>query len=107
MRLSLGVAILGAVLIGSAVTAAESPVASVEMRQETYVPDHLTVAPGTTVEWTNHDSMPHSVTADGKFDSGPIMPGKKFRWTVKEAGNVDYRCIFHPSMTASLTVAKP
>jgi plastocyanin len=42
--------------------------------------------------------------ADNRFDSGPILPGKSFEWTAEGSGKVDYHCIFHPSMTASLTV---
>jgi len=80
--------------------------AAVTMRQFGFVPATLAVAPGTKVTWTNEDNVPHTVTAkDGRFDSGPVLPGKTFEWTSKGSGEVAYHCIFHPSMTAALTLA--
>jgi plastocyanin len=66
-----------------------------------YTPSSLQVAPGTTIVWTNNDSVPHriqsgiakaisidgstsSFTADGKIDSGIIAPGSSFSYTVTE-----------------------
>ena len=96
-------------LCGASAAPAATPAATVDITQEAFVPDKLDVAAGTTITWTNNDSVPHSVTAnDGKFDSGPIQPGTMYRWTAKEAGAIAYHCIFHPSMTATITVkAKP
>jgi plastocyanin len=96
---------LGIGLAGSDAGAADgSRTVTVEMRQQTFVPATLDVTPGTTIEWINKDSMPHSATSDGRFDSGPILPGKTFHWTAQGNGRIDYRCIFHPSMTATLEV---
>jgi plastocyanin len=78
------------------------------MQKESFVPVTLAVAAGTHVTWTNDDTIPHSVTADDKrFDSGPILPGKSFGWTATGSGTIAYHCIFHPSMTATLTVRAP
>jgi plastocyanin len=75
------------------------------MQQESFVPATMTVIVGTPITWTNTDTVPHSVTAaDGRFDSGPILAGKSFQWTPTETGSLKYHCIFHPSMTAALTV---
>ena len=105
-RSRLGVAILGAGLSASAFAqAGESQAVTIRMQKETFVPASATVAPGTHITWINMDTMPHSATAaDNRFDSGPIMPGKSFEWTAGGNGAVDYHCIFHPSMTAILTV---
>ena len=85
--------------------AADSNVVSIEMRQQSFIPEKAVVKPGSTVMWTNGDTIPHSVTAnDGSFDSGPILPGQSFKWTASSVGNVAYHCIFHPSMKAALTV---
>jgi len=85
--------------------AADSNVVSIEMRQQSFVPEKVVVKPGSTVMWTNGDTIPHSVTADdGRFDSGPLLPGQSFKWTASSVGNVAYHCIFHPSMKATLTV---
>jgi len=99
-------AILGAGLLASAFVCAVQPAATaIKMRKESFVPNKTTVAAGTRITWTNTDSVPHSVTAsDNRFDSGPILPGKSFEWTVVGSGAIAYHCIFHPSMTAELTV---
>ena len=103
MRVVLSLAALGAGLWVSAFAFAGD--ATVNMEHQTFLPDKLDVAAGTKITWTNNDTIPHSVTAnDGKFDSGAILPGKSFQWTATDAGNVDYHCIFHPSMTAAVMV---
>jgi plastocyanin len=106
MRYRLRVAILGAGLCASAFAlAAGSKAVTIRMLKEAFVPASMTVAAGTHVTWTNTDTVPHSVTAaDNRFDSGPILPGKSFEWTAEGNGAVNYHCIFHPSMTAILTV---
>jgi len=95
-------------LIGASANAA-APASTVNMTREAFAPEMLDVTVGTTITWINNDDMPHSVTAnDGQFDSGPIQPGKRYQWTAKGAGTIAYHCIFHPSMTATVTVsAKP
>ena len=78
---------------------------AIALTKESFVPETATVPAGAHIVWTNNDSVPHSVTAnDGRFDSGPLLPGKTFEWTVSGAGNIAYHCIYHPSMTATLTV---
>ena len=106
MRNAFRIAILGAGLFASAfVCAGEPAAAAIKMQKESFVPAKLTAAVGTQVTWTNTDTVPHSVTADDKrFDSGPVLPGKSFEWTVSGSGTITYHCIFHPSMTAALTV---
>jgi len=85
--------------------AADSNVVSIEMRQQSFIPEKVVVKPGATVMWTNDDTIPHSVTAnDGSFDSGPILPGQSFKWVANANGDVAYHCIYHPSMTATLTL---
>lgn len=105
VRAVLLIVALGTGLAGGNAGAADAPrTVTVEMRQQTFVPASLDVAPGTTIEWVNKDTMPHSATSDGRFDSGPIQPGKTFHWTAQGSGHIDYRCIFHPSMTGAVEV---
>lgn len=101
--------LVGAGLCAGAAAAVESSgEASVAMTKQSFEPAQLSVAPGTTIVWTNNDDIPHSVTADDKrFDSGALAPGQTFRWKADGAGAVSYHCIFHPSMTAVLSVGSP
>ncbi len=62
-------------------------------------PSVVSIAPGTTIIWTNNDNVPHRImsgvasvnggnsstqtfTSDGKIDSGIIAPGKSFQYTI-------------------------
>ena len=78
---------------------------SVEIKDFAFNPETLSVAPGTTVTWTNNDTTAHTVTAaDGSFDSGNLAPGDSFSFTFEDAGSFDYACMYHPNMTASVDV---
>jgi len=77
-----------------------------------FSPSPLTVAPGTTVTWTNNDKLSHTITS-GKvsdndsgsmFDSGLVKPGKTFQFTFANAGTVNYFCTVHPWMVGQVVV---
>jgi plastocyanin len=60
---------------------------------------------GTTVTWTNNDSVTHTVTADaGAFDSGALSPGHTYSFTFRTSGTYSYHCSIHRSMTATIIV---
>lgn len=68
-------------------------------------PQAITVAPGTSVTWTNADSIPHTSTStDRQWDSGPIQPGASFRITLSTSGTYSYACTIHPFMQATVVV---
>ncbi len=68
-------------------------------------PKTITVAKGTTVTWTNTDSIGHTVTFDqGGDGSGVLNQGGTFQETFKTAGTFTYHCKIHPSMTGTVTV---
>ena len=70
-----------------------------------YSPATLTVTAGTTVTWTNNDTMAHTVTADdNSFDSGTMNPGAKYSKVFSTAGTISYHCTIHPTMKASVVV---
>jgi plastocyanin len=70
-----------------------------------YTPSDPTVQLGTTVTWTNADTVTHTVTdKDGQFDSFDISPGETWSMTFTEVGAFSYYCKFHPMMEGSITV---
>ena len=71
-----------------------------------YVPNPVTVSAGTTITWTNADSIPHTATSDtpGVFDSRSIAPGGMFSTTLQSRGTVTYNCTFHPGMVGTIVV---
>jgi plastocyanin len=78
---------------------------SVKIQNHTFDPAQLSVAPGTTVTWTNRDTEAHTVTADnGLFDSGVIEPGQSYSTWLGGSGTVAYHCERHPDMKGSVAV---
>lgn len=70
-----------------------------------YAPNVLRIKVGTTVTWTNQDSMMHTVTAvDGSFDSGFLNTGETWSHTFEEPGEWEYYCLPHPWMRAKVIV---
>lgn len=67
-------------------------------------PESVEARPGDTVVWTNHDVVPHTVTAeDGSWSSGSIEPGATWSTVVRVVDRTPYFCAFHPPMTGELT----
>lgn len=71
-----------------------------------YKPADLTVPAGTTVEFTNEDSTPHTATSkeSGTFETGSIDTGKSATVTLDKPGTYAYYCAFHPFMKGTITV---
>ena len=77
----------------------------VEINGVKFIPDALEIHPGDTVIWENKDIVPHTVTAeDNAFNSGQLNTGAKFKRTFKQAGEVKYKCLFHPVMAGKVEV---
>jgi predicted lipoprotein with Yx(FWY)xxD motif len=72
-----------------------------------FSPQTITVAPGTTVTWTNKDSQDHTVTSDSDAwpDSGNLATNKTFSHTFANAGTYTYHCALHPYMTGKVIVS--
>ena len=82
-----------------------TPAASVQIRNFAFVPQVLTVKPGTTVTWTNSDDDPHTVTASDKtFHSAALDTDDKYSFTFTKPGEYGYFCSLHPHMTAKIVV---
>ncbi|MFI0739519.1 plastocyanin/azurin family copper-binding protein [Streptomyces sp. NPDC021100] len=78
--------------------------ATVSIRDFSFIPGQLTVTAGDTVTWTNDDGTDHTVTADdGSFDSGPFGPGGTFAHTFAQSGTFPYHCEIHPEMRGTVT----
>jgi plastocyanin len=71
----------------------------------TFAPAELTVAPGTTVVWTNHDDIPHTVTSsNGAFKSHALDTDDSFSFIFEKAGSYRYFCSLHPHMVGTVKV---
>ncbi|HEY0242543.1 MAG TPA: plastocyanin/azurin family copper-binding protein [Gemmatimonadaceae bacterium] len=82
-----------------------SSVRRTTIKNISYLQPRITVSVGTTVEWSNSDPLPHTVTAsDRSFNSGLIQPGKTYRHTFTKAGTFNYYCVPHPFMKGAIVV---
>ena len=97
---------LALVVIAPGATGAADPARTHEVVIQglLYVPETLTVRPGDVVVWVNKDPFPHTVTAAGVFDSGPIDAGKSWRFTARKAGAHPYICTLHSTMKGTLRI---
>ena len=71
----------------------------------------LTVAPGTTITFSNTDNAAHTLTsgspADGPtgvFDSSLVLVGSWYKFTLEEEGTYEHYCLVHPWMTGRIIV---
>lgn len=70
-----------------------------------FSPLTLNTTVGTTVIWTNADSVTHSTVSDGGLWNAPtIAPNGTFSFTFTTAGSYPYKCTIHPNMTANIIV---
>lgn len=99
-RLAIAAAI--SLLLGAAHAHADDT--SVTIDNFTFAPAQLTVKVGTTVTWTNHDDIPHTVVSAGKFRSKTLDTDNSFSFTFTAAGDYTYFCSLHPHMTGMIKV---
>lgn len=79
--------------------------ATVTIDNFTFSPRRLTIAPGTTVTWVNHDDIPHTVVEENRaFRSRALDTDDRFSFTFTRAGDFSYFCSLHPRMTGRITV---
>jgi plastocyanin len=98
-RLALGFSIALGVCVAAFAATHTVTIEGIQFQQPT-----LTVKRGDQVVWVNKDVVPHTATAAGQFDSGPIAPGKSWSWTASKPGPVDYICTYHPGMKGTVKV---
>ena len=79
--------------------------AEVKIDNFSFGPATMTVSAGTTVTWTNHDDIPHTVVSDDKvFKSKVLDTDEKFSYTFAKPGTYSYFCSIHPKMTGKVVV---
>lgn len=85
-----------------------SSIVNLTIRNFAFSTENLTVKKGTTVIWTNNDSVGHTVTGD--TPSGPksetMSDGQNYSFTFNQIGKFDYHCTPHPNMKGSVIVVE-
>jgi plastocyanin len=95
-------AVAAALMLGGAAAHAETITVSID--NFTFAPNELKVKVGDTITWTNHDDIPHTVVAAGKFRSKTLDTDDSFSFTFAAAGDYKYFCSLHPHMTGMIKV---
>ncbi len=98
--------------VAPATQAASGMQAKVVMRNIAFLPQEITVKPGTTITWTNEDNFEHTVTSGtrgnptGLFDEG-VPAGGSFSFTFEKPGTYEYYCRIHNRMHGTVIVQGP
>ncbi len=76
-----------------------------------YVPEEISIEPGTTVEWKNEGKIEHFVTSKMVTQSGfPLFASYAIKPTLAwyrqfdQSGIYEYYCPIHPQMTGRVVV---
>lgn len=78
----------------------QSGVVQIAYRNIAIAPDTVRVKVGSTIKWTNYDSVEHNVTSKGgvaTFHSKNISEGETFEIKVTKPGIIHYECTIHPT----------
>jgi Icc protein len=80
-------------------------VAQVSIDNFAFTPQKLMVKRGTSISWTNHDDIPHTVDQDDHIFASPVLDtNQKFQHTFTDPGQFLYYCRLHPKMTGTVVV---
>ncbi|MEA2314220.1 MAG: hypothetical protein QOI03_912 [Solirubrobacteraceae bacterium] len=90
--------------------AVQSGSVQIAYRQISIRPDTLKVRVGSTITWTNYDSVEHNVTSQGgpqRLASGNFGEGATFAVKLSKPGIIHYLCTIHPtSMNGTIEVVR-
>jgi plastocyanin len=88
----------------------QSGLVQIAYRNIAIAPDTIRVKLGSTIRWTNYDSVVHNVTSEGgpqKFASENFGEGDTFEITVTKPGVIHYENTLQPvSMNGTIEVLK-
>ena len=80
--------------------ATQSGTVQIAYRNIAIEPDAVRVKVGSTIRWTNYDSVPHNVTSESgpmHFASGNFGEGHSFELKVLKTGVIHYECTLQPT----------
>ena len=81
---------------------------TISIKDFSFGPDPLTIAPGATITVVNGDNATHTVTSDrdGAFDTGDIKGRGTARIAVNAPGTYRYFCEIHDYMKGVIEVSR-
>ncbi|HET7835353.1 MAG TPA: plastocyanin/azurin family copper-binding protein [Variovorax sp.] len=98
------------VALGATAAFAAGAPTTIEVSKFTFGPKEITVAPGSTVRWINHDEVPHTVASvqgqEKVMASKAMDTDDRYDVTFSKEGDYAYYCTVHPFMTGVVHVHK-
>jgi plastocyanin len=91
-------------------TIARATLWTIDIPEDFFDPDSLSISMGDSVVWTNNDAEEHTSTSgqncapDGIWDSGDIEPGGSFMRVFDTVGTFPYYCFYHCAMGMTGTI---
>ena len=96
------------ILAGPTSPARAAETVTIEIGNYSFAPADVTIAPGTTVVWVNHDEMVHTIiSTDHLFGSKGMDTDDRYSFTFDKEGDYGYVCSLHPYMTGMIKVRRP
>jgi predicted lipoprotein with Yx(FWY)xxD motif len=90
---------------GSSSSSANAQKVAVTIKDFAFSPDPLQISVGTTVTWTNEDTVAHTATGNGNtFTTPAINQGQSASVTFTKPGTYEYHCEFHANMHGTIVV---
>lgn len=99
------IAIAG-LLLGNGIGDVKAETIRVTIENMAFVPAEIEARLGDTIEWVNRDILVHTATVMGGWEV-LIPAGKAASVVVRDAGQLNYYCRFHPNMKGVISVAAP
>jgi plastocyanin len=73
---------------------------------QSFSPDPASASQGSTIAWTNNDSVTHHIVFDdGSLDTGDIAPGASSQVKTMGSNGARYHCTIHPSMVGAINMS--
>ncbi len=91
-------------MIAAAALPAAAATVRVTVSNLAFEPAQVSAHVGDTIEWVNADFLAHSATGRKKEWDLFIAPSKTAQVTLKQPGEIDYFCRFHPNMVGHIAV---
>jgi amicyanin len=95
--------LLALILVAGLASAyAMAATSTVDIRNNAFTPQDITIKAGDTVTWTNQDTVKHDVDFDS-FKSPLLGQGETYSHTFDKPGTYSYDCDVHPFMKGRVT----
>jgi plastocyanin len=72
-----------------------------------FLPAQVSAHVGDTIEWVSSDFLAHTATGRNEEWDVLIPPNGSGHVTLRQAGEIDYYCRFHPNMVGHISVVAP